>query len=77
VYADLAVMEDEIGRSTAEWTIVRPPRLTNKPLTGEYRRVVGSSVPRGLSIARADLAHAMLAVLDEPAAVKQVVGVAY
>jgi putative NADH-flavin reductase len=77
LYADLAEMEDEIRRSTTEWTVVRPPKLVNKPLTGKYRTVVGGNVPRGYSISRADTAHLMLAVLDNPATVKQVVGVAY
>jgi putative NADH-flavin reductase len=77
VYADLAAMEDEIRRSTTEWTIVRPPKLVNKPLTGTYRTCVGGNVPRGYSISRADVAHAMLAALDDPATVKQAVGIAY
>ncbi len=77
VYADLAAMEDEIRRSTTEWTIVRPPKLVNKPLTGAYRTCVGGNVPRGYSISRADVAHAMLAALDDPATVKQAVGIAY
>ena len=77
VYADLAAMEDEIRRSTTEWTIVRPPRYVNKPLTGRYRTVVGGNVPRAYSIGRADVAHAMLAMLDDPATVRQAVGVAY
>ncbi|RCG30246.1 NAD-dependent epimerase/dehydratase family protein [Sphaerisporangium album] len=77
VYADLAAMEAEIRRSATEWTVVRPPRLTDRPLTGTYRRVVGGNVPRGHTISRADTAHAMLAVLDDPATLKQAVGVAY
>lgn len=77
VYADLDEMEDEIRRSTTEWTIVRPPKLVNKPLTGEYRTVVGGNVPRGYSISRADTAHLMLAALDDPATLGQAVGVAY
>ncbi|MFC4533935.1 NAD(P)-dependent oxidoreductase [Sphaerisporangium dianthi] len=76
-YADLRAMEDEVRHSPLEWTIVRPPRLTGKPLTGKYRRVVGGNVPRGRSICRADLAQAMLACTDDPATVKQPVGVAY
>jgi putative NADH-flavin reductase len=75
-YADLAVMEEEVRRSAVEWTIVRPPRLTDKPLTGNYRRAVGGNVPRGYTISRADVAHAMLALLDDPATVKQAVGLA-
>jgi putative NADH-flavin reductase len=77
VYADLGAMEDEIRRSATEWTIVRPPRYVNKPLTGRYRTVVGGNVPRAYSIGRADVAHAMLAMLDDPATVRQAVGVAY
>jgi putative NADH-flavin reductase len=77
VYADLAEMEDEIRRSTTEWTIVRPPKLVNKPLTGTYRTCVGGNVPRGYTISRTDVAHAMLAALDDPATLRQPVGVAY
>ena len=42
-------MEAEIRRSSTDWTIVRPPKLVNKPLTGRYRTVVGGNVPRGYS----------------------------
>ncbi len=77
VYLNLAEMENEIRRSAMEWTIVRPPRLVNKPLTGKYRTVVGASVPRGYAICRADVAHLMLAALDNPATVRQTLGIAY
>jgi putative NADH-flavin reductase len=77
VYADLAEMENEIRRSATEWTIVRPPKLVNKPLTGHYRTVIGGNVPRAYSISRADVAHAMLAALDDPATLRQAIGVAY
>jgi putative NADH-flavin reductase len=77
VYADLAEMEDEIRRSRTEWTVVRPPKLVNKPLSGTYRRIVGGNVPHGYSISRADTAHAMLAALDDPATLRQAIGVAY
>jgi uncharacterized protein YbjT (DUF2867 family) len=77
VYADLAEMEDEIRRSTTEWTVVRPPKLADRPLTGTYRTCVGGNVPRGYAISRADVAHAILAALDDPATLGQAVGVAY
>jgi putative NADH-flavin reductase len=77
VYVDLAEMEDEIRRSATEWTIVRPPRLVNKPLTGKYRTVVGANVPRGYAISRADVAHLMLAALDNPATVREAIGISY
>ncbi|MER7955403.1 SDR family oxidoreductase [Streptomyces sp. NPDC096030] len=77
IYADLRVMEDELAASATEWTSIRPPKLTNKPVTGRYRTVVGGTPPRGRTLARADVAHAMLAALADPATVKQAVGVAY
>lgn len=77
VYADLRAMEEELARSATDWTSVRPPRLLNKPLTGAYRTVVGGSPRSGRTIGRADVAHAMLAMVDDPATVKQGVGVAY
>lgn len=77
LYADLAAMEDEIRRSALAWTVLRPPKLVNRPLTGRYRTVVGGNVPRGYSISRADTARAMLAALDDPATFGQAVGIAY
>jgi uncharacterized protein YbjT (DUF2867 family) len=77
LYVDLAEMEDEIRRSTTDWTVLRPPKLVNKPLTGTYRTVVGGNVPRGYTISRADAAHAMLAALDDPGTFGQPIGVAY
>jgi uncharacterized protein YbjT (DUF2867 family) len=76
VYVDLAEMEDEIRRSTTEWTIVRPPKLVNKPLSGKYRTIVGGNVPRGYTISRADVAHLMLRVLEQPETIKQAIGIA-
>ncbi|MFC8715401.1 NAD(P)-dependent oxidoreductase [Streptomyces sp. NPDC057197] len=77
VYADLREMEAELARSATDWTVVRPPRLQDKPLTGTYRTVTGGFPPHGRFIARADVAHAMLSLADDPTAVKQGVGVAY
>jgi uncharacterized protein YbjT (DUF2867 family) len=77
VYADLRVMEADIMRSPAAWTIVRPPKLTNGALTGSYRTAVGGTVPRSYSISRADVAHMMLATLDDAATIGQPIGVGY
>src|SRR5262249_10329674 len=77
VYADLREMEAELARSGTDWRSVRPPRLLDKPLTGRYRTVVGGSPRAGRFIARADVAHAMLAMIDDAGTVKQGVGVAY
>jgi putative NADH-flavin reductase len=76
-YRDLALMEDVLRDSGLDWTVVRPPRLIDKPMTGRYRTTYGQNLRRGLSISRADVAHLMLQTLDHPEAVKQTVGVAY
>jgi uncharacterized protein YbjT (DUF2867 family) len=76
LYADLAEMEQNIQASGTDWTIVRPPKLVNKPLTGVYRSKIGGNVPRGYRISRANAAHAMLAALNDPKTINQAVGVA-
>ncbi|WP_077796792.1 NAD(P)-dependent oxidoreductase [Streptomyces sp. JHA26] len=77
VYADLREMEAELARSATDWTVVRPPRLRDKPVTGRYRTVVGGFPAKGRFIGRADVAHAMLALIADTGTVKQGVGVAY
>jgi putative NADH-flavin reductase len=76
VYDDLAAMEDILRGSGLDWTILRPPQLTGKPLTGTYRTAIGQNVRGGFRIPRADLAHYMLAVLGQPATIGQVIGIA-
>jgi putative NADH-flavin reductase len=75
-YADLARMEDVVRESELEWTITRPPKLTDKPLTGRYRTAYGRNLRGGFSISRANVAHQMLHALDQPETIRQTVGVA-
>jgi putative NADH-flavin reductase len=76
VYADLALMEDTLRDSGLDWTVVRPPRLTDRPLTGAYRTAPGRNLRRGLFVSRADVAHLMLRVLDQPETIRQAIGIA-
>jgi hypothetical protein len=76
VFADLAEMEDILAGSGLDWTVVRPPRLTGKPLTGSYRTAYGQNLRGGLSVPRADVAHCMLSVLGQPDTIKQAIGIA-
>jgi putative NADH-flavin reductase len=69
-------MEDVLRDSDLDWTAVRPPRLTDKALTGSYRTAPGQNLPGGVRISRADVAHLMLRVLDRPETIKQAVGIA-
>jgi len=75
-YADLARMEDVLRASDLDWTAVRPPRLTDKPVTGRYRTAYGQNIRRGVFVSRADVAHYMLSVLDNPETFRQTVGIA-
>jgi uncharacterized protein YbjT (DUF2867 family) len=76
VFADLAQMEDVLGRSGLDWTVIRPPQLTGKPLTGTYRTAYGQNLKGGLSVPRADVAHLMLRVLNQPETIGQAIGIA-
>jgi putative NADH-flavin reductase len=76
VYADLAGMEDILAGSGLDWTAVRPPRLTSKPLTGTYRTATGQNVRGGWLVSRADVAHFMLQALDRPETIGQAIGIA-
>ncbi|MFE9694956.1 NAD(P)-dependent oxidoreductase [Micromonospora sp. NPDC005806] len=75
-YADLALMEEELRDGGLDWTVVRPPRLTDGPLTGDYRTAYGRNIRGGLTVSRADVAQLMLALLDRPESVRRTVGVA-
>lgn len=75
-YDDLARMEDVLYESDLDWTIVRPPRLTNGPMTGAYRTAYGRNLRGGFLISRADVAHCMLASLARPETIRQVIGLA-
>jgi putative NADH-flavin reductase len=60
MYADLRRMESIVKDSSADWTIIRPPQLTDKPLTGNYRTAVNRFLKNCLQISRADVAHYMV-----------------
>src|SRR3989475_8671277 len=76
-YADLARMEDVLRDSGLDWTVVRPPQLTDKALTGTYRTADGQNLRRGFLISRADVAHLMLRVLEQPRTITHAIGIAY
>jgi len=61
-YSDFGRMERLVRESGLDWTIVRPPRLTNGRATGRVRAVAGvKELPHGpYSITRADLAATLL-----------------
>jgi putative NADH-flavin reductase len=76
-YADLALMEDILRDSDLDWTVSRPPRLITWRLRRKYRTAYEQNVRAGMFIARADVAHLMLDVLDRPETIHRVIGIAY
>ena len=76
VCADMRDAEAAVRDSGLDWTIMRPPALTNKPARGTYRTAIDSNLPHGFNVSRADLAACMLTLLDNPAAVHRHVGIA-
>jgi putative NADH-flavin reductase len=76
VCADMRRAEDEIHASNLDWTIMRPPSLTDKAARGTYRTATDRNLPHGFSISRADLAACMLTLPDNPASVHRHVAIA-
>jgi putative NADH-flavin reductase len=66
-YRGLVRMEEVLAVSGTDWTVVRPPRLTDKPPAGAYRLGWEKALPWMTSLSRADVAGAMLDLLDDPA----------
>ena len=56
VVADASAMEQVFAASDLDWTMVRPPELTDKPYTGKYRVRQGHLPRFGLKISRVDVA---------------------
>lgn len=70
---DMTGMEAAIERDGLEWTLVRPPRLTNGALTQNYH-VADGRLPKGMTISRACVADFMVKEAERPAHVRQIVG---
>jgi putative NADH-flavin reductase len=73
--ADSAAMERIFENSGLDWTIVRPPQLTNKPYSGKYRVREGHLPHFGFQISRADVADFMIKAVESRSSVRKVIGV--
>jgi putative NADH-flavin reductase len=71
------LMEKYVENSDLQWTIVRPPRLTNGPRRGKYR--AGERIPLDIlsGISRADVADFMLKQVEDTEFVRKKPSVAY
>ena len=77
MYADLLKMEQVVRQTNLQWTVVRPPRLTQGQLRNQYRFAVNEWLPNCLRISRADLANFMLQHVNDADTYQSVVEVAY
>jgi len=77
IVADASAMERVFGESELDWTIVRPPRLTDKPYTGQYRVREGHLPPFGFTISRADVADFMVKSVENHFASRKIFGVSH
>lgn len=75
IVKDWEKAESVLQESALEWTIVRPPRLTDKPRTGKYRFREGHLPNFGFSVSRADVADFMVRSLENGVYVRKIVGV--
>jgi putative NADH-flavin reductase len=76
MYADLVRMEDLIKKSNIDWTIIRPPRLTDQVVTGKYREAVNKILNNPKTISRANVAHYIINNLFDTRIVKSTVEIA-
>jgi putative NADH-flavin reductase len=63
--ADMRRAEDAIHASDLDWTIVRPPRLSDNPATGKWRIAIDRNLPYGFTIPRGDLAACILSLIND------------
>jgi len=77
MYADLRKMEATIKATNLDWTIIRPPQLTDGPVTGHYRSSVNAFLKNALKISRADVAHYVIHNAFNEATYKGIVEIGY
>lgn len=77
MYTDLVRMENEVIASDLDWTILRPPQLTNGPRTGRYQAVVNQQLKHGSRISRADVADYIVNHLNDRTTYGGIVELAY
>ena len=75
VVADSAAMERVFQDSKLDWTIVRPPQLTDKSYTGEYRVREGHMPFSGFKISRADVADFMVKTVEDRSSIHKIIGI--
>ena len=77
MFEDIRRMEPIIKTSEADWTIIRPPFLTNGAQTGRYRYATNEFLPDCTKISRADLAHFIIHHIADPSTFRTTIEISY
>jgi putative NADH-flavin reductase len=75
IVADASAMEEVFEKSGLDWTMVRPPELTDKPYTGRYRVREGHLPHFGFRVSRADVADFMIKAVEDHMTTHKIIGV--
>lgn len=76
LYEDMRRMEAMIFESGLDWTLLRPPRLLDKPATGQVRVAPDEyTIAGGSIISRADLAAFIVEQLENPTLIRKAAAV--
>jgi len=73
--ADASEMESFFQNSGLDWTLVRPPRLTDRPRRGRFRVREGHLPGFGFMISRADVAAFMIKTAENHSFIQKIVGI--
>jgi len=76
IVQDASAMEKVFEKSGLDWTIARPPRLTDRPYTGRYRVREEHLPALGFKISRADVADFMVKAVENHSSIGRIVGLA-
>jgi putative NADH-flavin reductase len=74
-YRDMRLMEAFLRSSNVDWTIVRPPYLTDGGLRTDYRLQADQNFDDDKALPRSSLAHFLLAEAEAPQFVRHVVAI--
>jgi putative NADH-flavin reductase len=75
-YDDMIRMEQLLRSSDTDWTVVRPPRLTDGRPTNKYRTSLDQRLAGAGKIPRSDLALAVLDAVTDPSTIRHALTVA-
>ena len=76
-FADMLLMEKMLLGSHLNWTVIRPPRLTDAERTGKYRTTMNEPLPNPSKISRADLADYIVNHLTDEKTFKARIEISY